>query len=314
MKKIFTLIAAALLGLGGMQAQTVVVNKVGGEKITLQASEVESIEFNPAADTTEVGTFKGYITVASKYFESTYYGDSATITVLRAGDESLVRFHDGTWGTGLFSVTRDGQNISGSGTLSMPNPHGGGSARQYDATISGTMQKVDISVPAVMGGTTITWTYGDVPQQLKLKGTWTGRDSLNVGKAFPYNAEAAYDYTITTNDDNTINITFPQEVYPGTVMGDLTLSGYTIPNIAWNDSVGAFYKAFGDGTIAFHFTAYNPTTGTNTFDNDYTFDHADACFIEIRLQDDGKLYVRHDFQMGAMPFKIFGTLVATKKN
>ncbi len=313
MKKIFTLIAAALLGLGSIEAQTVVVSKTNGEKITLQASEVVSIEFNPAVDTTVEGSFKGYLTVTSRYFDNAYYGDSATVTVMRAGGESLVRFSDATWGTALFTVERDGANISGSGSLNMPNPQGG-TVAPYDATISGTMQKATISVPSVMGGTTITWTYGEAPEALKVKGTWTGRDSLNVGKAFPYKAESAYDYVVTTNDDNSINITFPQEVYRGTVMGDLTLSGYTISNIAWNDSAQAFYKAFGDGTVKFHFTAYNPQTGSNTIDNDYYFDHSDKCFIEIRRQADGKLYVRHDFQMGAMPFPIYGMLEVTRKN
>lgn len=307
MKKIFTLIAMAAMAVGAM-AQTVTVNKTDGTKVTYNASEITSIEFAPQADTTIIHEFSGYLLVSSAYFSNTYYGDSAKMTVMSVGDQYLCKFEDTTWGTGLFNITLSRGSISGSGTLNMPNPHGG-TATGYEATMSGTMTNIQISVPSVMGGTTINWIYGD-PGAYKVAGTYSATDSINVGGAFPYKSAAADEYTLTATSDSTLDVVVPAQQYNGTVMGDLTLSSYTIKNVTWNAANKDYECAYKDQNITFHFTAVQ--NGTTTMDNEYTMDK-DVCKIVVKPNDDGTVTISNTYQMGAMPFTIYGTFVGTKK-
>lgn len=313
MKKIFTLIAAAILGFGGAQAQTVTINKTDGSKVTLDASEITSIEFAPKVDTTEVHSFgagTAYLLVSSSYFTNSYYGNQCSMTVLQAGDQYLAKFEDPQWGSGLFNITLDRNTISGTGTLSVANPHSGGSSA-YNATMSGTMTDIKMTVEmGTMGTVTINWIYGKAPQIYTIAGTYAATDSINVGGSFPYLSAASDEYTVTANSDGTINLAVPSQQYNGTVMGDLTLSGYTIKDIAWSDSAQAFYRAYKNDSITFHFTAEK--NGTKSIDKDYIMDK-DVCAVTVKLGDDGKLYVNNNYQMGAMPFEIYGTFVGTKK-
>lgn len=62
MKKIVLIIAIALLAVtSAVQAQTITINKVDGTKLTYQASEITSIEFNPAETAAQkaAGTYTG---------------------------------------------------------------------------------------------------------------------------------------------------------------------------------------------------------------------------------------------------------------
>ena len=311
MKKFFTLILIALLGVSA-HAQTVTITKNDGSVVTFQAGEIKNIRFNPAAavpDTTVLNEYTGYLTVTSKHFTDMYFGDAARMKVMKAGDQYLARFSDAQWGTGLFNITLNKGQVAGTGKLSVSGQHAGGSAKEYNATMSGKMTEIVISVPDLMGGTTITWHHGTPSAALKTSGIYQGTDSVNVGGSFPYKSVSKVAYKVEANADGTINLIVPEVKYNATVMGDLTLGTYTIKNIPYDESQKAFVKAYKDDNIKFHFTCVS--NGVTTMDKEYTFDK-DVCKVVVSQDAGGRLTVSNAFQMGAMPFVIYGMFKGSK--
>lgn len=138
-----------------------------------------------------------------------------------------------------------------------------------------------------------------------IAGTYTGKDSINVGGMFPYYADAAASYKITANTDGTINITLPEESFSNTAIGNLVVGTYTVSNIAWDESAKAFVRSYGKDGIKFHFKS-------STMDNDYALDK-DICKITVKSNADGTVTILNTYQMGKMPFPIYSTVVVTKK-
>lgn len=312
MKKIFTLIALALAIVAGAQAQTITINKVDGSKVTYNADSVLSIEFGAKSDTVVQHSFgpgSAYLLVSSKWFQNSYYGQNSTMTVLTVGDETLAKFEDPTWGTGLFNITMGkGHTISGTGTLSMPNPHGG-EARNYTATMSGSMMSIQINVPDVMGGTTINWIFGD-PGAYKYAGNYEGTDTMSVTAmgqtigSFPAN-NASVD-TLVARTDSTLDITFPETTYSNvTMMGNVTMGSYTIKDLKWDATKKAYYRDYHNDGISFHFKS-------DSRDQDYKFTDA-ACQITVTFDENGKSHVVNSFVLGNMPGVITQSTTGTKK-
>jgi len=305
MKKLFTLIVIALMGMNA-HAQSVTITKTDGSVVTYQASEIKNIQFNPASEVAEpkvLHEFVGYITVDSKYFTNMYYGDAAKIKVLQLDGKYQAEFSDARWGTGLFDITLDKGQITGTGKLSVPSQQGGG-MKEYEATMSGKMTEIAIAVPGLMQGTTITWHYGTPSAALKMSGAYQGMDHVNVGGAYPYDSATKVTYKVVANADGTINLVVPEVLYKETVIGDLTIGTYTISNIPYNEAEGAFVKAYKDDNIKFRFTC--SYEGKVTMDNEYTFDK-DVCKVVVTKDADGQLKVDNTFQMGSMPFVVVGS-------
>lgn len=323
MKKIFTLAIAALMGAATMQAQTVTINKADGSSLKFNASEISSIEFNPdevKADTALFHSFTGWLSVSSGYFTDSYYGDSAQIAVYRVTkgeDESyFATFHDGVWGDGKFDITISNGRITSSGKDSLTMIQHGHTGK-YEATMSGPMAKVTISLPSVMRGTTITWTAGAAPQQYAYAGNYTAVDSVNVGGMFPYESSEAVTYKVSANADGTINLTVPAEQLNGTVMGTLYLGSYTINNIAWDSDKNAYFKDYQakegvSDTVRFSFVAVN-AAGDTTINNTYVMDK-EYCQVTVSRGEDGKLHIENMYKMGSMPFQIYATFEANKED
>lgn len=309
MKKLFLLLCIALVGQKGL-AQSVTINKTDGSKVTFTAAEIKNIEFNAGAqqaDTTLFHTYKGYITVTNSMFQNKYFGDKAEIRVLKTGEKYLCRFVDPQWGDGLFSLDMQGQNISGTGKIKIASP--GGSAKEYEASYQGSMRNVVFTIPALMGGTTINWTYGPAPSTSSIAGNYKGTDVVKVGSAFgPFTVTDAV-YKVAVNGDGTINVTVPEEQYNGTPMGDLTLSSFTISNIALDQASKAYVRDYsGDGLKA-HFTAKKD--GKTVMDKDYDFKNAK---ITVKLTEDGKLTIENGFKLGSMPFPITAKYTGERTN
>ena len=308
MKKIFTLVVAALLFAASMQAQTVTINKKDGSTVTYSADEITNIQFGPTApDTTVLHEFTGYLTVSIKFFTNMYYVDAAQMKVMQVGEQYLARFSDAQWGNGLFNITMDKGTIAGTGKISVPNQHGGG-VKEYEATIGGKMTEMAISFPGLMGGTTITWHYGKAPAALKVSGDYTGTNSLMVGGMFgPYVAADAL-YKIVANADGTINVTTSVENYTATAMGDLTLGSYTVSNLAYDEESKSFVRDYGKDGLTVHFKAVSE--GVTTMDKDYDF--KDGSRVSVSLGETGTLTITNTFQIGNMPFPITATYTGTK--
>ncbi|EGC19503.1 calycin-like domain-containing protein [Prevotella multiformis] len=142
-------------------------------------------------------------------------------------------------------------------------------------------------------------------------GSYKGEDKISVGGLFSYTSSEAVTYKVTANADGTVNLTVPEETFKKTVMGNLTLSSYTISKIPYDESKKAFIKAYKDDNIKFHLIIKNDN-GTVISDKEYTFDN-EICKVTITKGADGKLTVSNTYQMGKMPFQISGTFTGTKQ-
>ena len=307
MKKIFTLIILAIAVVTAAQAQTITINKTDGTKVTYDASEVSSIDFAPKNDTTTIHSFTGYLIVSSAYFQNMYYGDKAQMSVLAVGDKYLCRFDDATWGHGLFNITLDKGTISGTGSVTMVNPQGGASTT-HEATMSGTMTHITISIPDLMGGTTISWNYGD-PRAYKTAGTYSAKDNIVVGGVadYSYSTNDNVDYTVVAVNDSTINLVVPEESFDNlAMMGNLVMGTYTISNIAWDAAENAYVRSYGSDGITFDCTIAGKK-------GHYEFTNSD-CKVVVRPNADGTLTVDNTYYPGRMPMSIVSTFTGTRKN
>lgn len=142
-------------------------------------------------------------------------------------------------------------------------------------------------------------------------GSYKGEDKISVGGLFSYTSSEAVTYKVTANEDGTVNLTVPEETFKKTMMGNLTLSSYTISKIPYDESKKAFIKAYKDDNIKFHFIIKDDK-GAVTSDKEYTFDSR-ICKVTITKGADGKLTVSNTYQMGKMPFPISGTFTGTKQ-
>ena len=142
-------------------------------------------------------------------------------------------------------------------------------------------------------------------------GSYKGEDKISVGGLFSYTSSEAVTYKVTANEDGTVNLTVPEETFKKTMMGNLTLSSYTISKIPYDESKKAFIKAYKDDKIKFHLIIKDDN-GTVTSDKEYTFDSR-ICKVTITKGADGKLTVSNTYQMGKMPFPISGTFTGTKQ-
>ena len=142
-------------------------------------------------------------------------------------------------------------------------------------------------------------------------GSYKGEDKISVGGLFSYTSSEAVTYKVTANEDGTVNLTVPEETFKKTMMGNLTLSSYTISKIPYDESKKAFIKAYKDDNIKFHLIIKDDN-GAVTSDKEYTFDSR-ICKVTITKGADGKLTVSNTYQMGKMPFPISGTFTGTKQ-
>jgi len=308
MKKIFTLLLAAAMTIVA-SAQTK-KGDIDGDGVITVSDITALINYyltggeEEKVDTTLFHAFDGYIFVTSGYFTNSYYGNNAQLAVYKTSkDEYIVTFSDPQWGDATFADVQVGRELSGEGTLTMAYR---GKVSDYAATISGPMGTPVITLADVMGGTTITFHPGTAPLAYTTEGNYKGTNTVVVGGQYPYDADITY--KLTANTDGSINITVPEFQLTGTVMGDLTLGSYTISNIAYDETRGAFYRDYTNDGLAMHMTAVNGDV--TTMDSDYTFE-ANGADIEVKVTESG-ITVVNNFQPGRMPFPIAATFEGTK--
>ena len=224
MKKIFTLVIVSFLSALAVQAQSLKVTKTDGSVVTYNASDISKIEFLPSETPSQpklIHEFAGYLTVKNKMINNVRYDNGAKIKVLQDGGKFLAEFSDTQWGTGSFVITMANHAINGTGKMKIANPNGGGAAKEYDATMSGSMREIKISIPSLMGGTDITWHYAEASAASKVAGNYSGTTSLKVGPTMGPFVSATVGYTITANNDGTINVTASEEKYTGVDMRNM---------------------------------------------------------------------------------------------
>lgn len=153
------------------------------------------------------GVYECYSVADCAYFHNTVAtGDVVTVTATDNAVADIV-IESTDWGTATVtgaSAVRSGDAVllTGEGSVEMGM---GGNAKAYDcsltAEIVGSTGVFTITVPAVMGGLTLTFHSGDVPAALVLPGDYSGWVNA-VGAYFPQGmAAGGASVAITEKED-----------------------------------------------------------------------------------------------------------------
>ena len=310
MKKIFTLVIVSLLSALAVQAQTLKVTKTDGSVVTYNASDISKIEFLPSETPSQpklIHEYAGYLTVKNRVLDNVRFDTGAKIKVLQDGGKFLAEFSDTQWGTGSFVITMNKHAINGTGKMKIANPRAGGAVEEYDATMSGSMREIKISIPSLMGGTDITWHYAEASAASKVAGNYIGTTALKVGDSFGPFTSATVGYKITANEDGTINVTASEENYTGvTMMGNLTLGTYTVKNLAYDKESNSFVRDYSNDGLKVHFKA----VGGMPIDNEYSFKATSKMVVTV--DESGTLTIKNNYSLTRMPFPISATYTGKK--
>ena len=310
MKKIFTLVIVSLLSALAVQAQSLKVTKTDGSVVTYNASDISKIEFLPSetpSQPTLIHEFAGYLTVKNRVLDNARFDTGAKIKVLQDGGKFFAEFSDTQWGTGSFEITMANHAINGTGKMKIANPRAGGAVEEYDATMSGSMKEIKITIPSLMGGTDITWHYNEASAASKVAGNYSGTTSLKVGGSFGPFTSATVGYKITANADGTINVTASEENYTGvTMMGNLTLGTYTVKNLAYDKGSNSFVRDYSNDGIKVHFKA----VGGMPIDKEYPFKATSKMVVTV--DESGTLTIKNDYSLAGMPLPISATYTGKK--
>ena len=311
MKKIFTLVIVSFLSALAVQAQSLKVTKTDGSVVTYNASDISKIEFLPSETPSQpklIHEFAGYLTVKNRVLDNARFDTGAKIKVLQDGGKFLAEFSDTQWGTGSFVITMANHAINGTGKMKIANPKAGGAMNEYDATMSGSMTEIKISIPSLMGGTDITWHYAEASAASKVAGNYTGTTSLTVGGVFGPFTSATVEYKVTANEDGSINVTASEEKYTGvTVAGNLTLGTYTVKNLAYDKATNSFSRDYSEDGIKVFFKSDNIGKKEG---EDYAFGKTSK--MTVTFAEDGTLTITNNYKIGAMPFPISATYTGKK--
>lgn len=311
MKKIFTLVIVSFLSALAVQAQSLKVTKTDGSVVTYNASDISKIEFLPSETPSQpklIHEFAGYLTVKNKMINNVRYDNGAKIKVLQDGGKFLAEFSDTQWGTGSFVITMANHAINGTGKMKIANPNGGGAAKEYDATMSGSMREIKISVPSLMGGTDITWHYAEASAASKVAGSYTGTTSLKIGVVPGSYTSPTVEYKVTANEDGSINVTASEEKYTGvTMVGNLTIGTYTVKNLAYDKATNSFSRDYSSDDLKVYLKSEG---GMMSLDNNYAFESPSK--IIVKLDENGTLTITNSYKLKRMPMSISATYTGKK--
>lgn len=160
------------------------------------------------------GSYNGYTLASCNYFQNMISPDETVVITKNTDGTASVSFTSATWGT--FTIT-DAQasisgnvcSLSGSGQTQMGM---GGSTSAYDCTFtaeikSQTDARMEFSIPAVMGGMTLTFQTGDAPADLLLAGTYEGYTDADCAM-FQDRYTDGESVKLTANGDGSVKVVF----------------------------------------------------------------------------------------------------------
>lgn len=160
------------------------------------------------------GSYNGYTLASCNYFQNMISPDETVVITKNTDGTATVSFTSATWGT--FTIT-DAQasvsgnvcSLSGSGQTQMGM---GGSTSAYDCTFtaeikSQTDARMEFSIPAVMGGMTLTFQTGEAPADLLLAGTYEGYTDADCAM-FQDRYTDGESVKLTANGDGSVKVVF----------------------------------------------------------------------------------------------------------
>lgn len=160
------------------------------------------------------GSYNGYTLASCNYFQNMISPDETVVITKNTDGSASVSFTSATWGTFTItdaqaSVSGDVCSLSGSGQTQMGM---GGSTSAYDCTFtaeikSQTDARMEFSIPAVMGGMTLTFQTGEAPADLLLAGTYEGYTDADCSY-FQDRYTDDENVKLTANGDGTLKVVF----------------------------------------------------------------------------------------------------------
>ncbi len=191
------------------------------------------------------GSYNGYTLASCNYFQNMISADETVVITKNTDGSASVSFTSATWGT--FTIT-DAQasisgnvcSLSGSGQTQMGM---GGSTSAYDCTFtaeikSQTDARMEFSIPAVMGGMTLTFQTGDAPADLLLAGTYEGYTDADCAM-FQDRYTDGESVKLTANGDGSVKVVFESASW-----GTFTVESATVTR------EGGEYLFTGSGSVA----------------------------------------------------------------
>lgn len=160
------------------------------------------------------GSYNGYTLASCNYFQNMISADETVVLTKNTDGTASVSFTSATWGE--FTIT-DAQatvngdlcTLSGSGQTQMGM---NGNTSTYDCTFtaeikSQTDARMEFSIPAVMGGMTLTFQTGDAPADLLLAGTYEGYTDADCAM-FQDRYTDGESVKLTANGDGSVKVVF----------------------------------------------------------------------------------------------------------
>lgn len=160
------------------------------------------------------GNYDGYTLASCNYFQNMISPDETVVITKNTDGSASVSFTSATWGT--FTITDAQASISGnicSLSGSRQTQMGmGGSTSAYDCTFtaeikSQTDARMEFSIPAVMGGMTLTFQTGEAPADLLLAGTYEGYTDADCSY-FQDRYTDDENVKLTANGDGSVKVVF----------------------------------------------------------------------------------------------------------
>lgn len=191
------------------------------------------------------GRYNGYTLASCNYFQNMISADETVVLTKNTDGTASVSFTSATWGEFTItdaqaSVSGDVCSLSGSGQTQMGM---GGSTSAYDCTFtaeikSQTDARMEFSIPAVMGGMTLTFQTGDAPADLLLAGTYEGYTDADCAM-FQDRYTDGESVKLTANGDGSVKVVFESDLW-----GTFTVESATATK------EGEEYVFTGSGSVA----------------------------------------------------------------
>ena len=216
------------------------------------------------------GNYDGYTLASCNYFQNMISPNETVVITKNTDGSASVSFTSSTWGEFTItdaqaSVNGDICTLSGSGQTQMGM---GGSTSSYDCTFTAEIKsqhdaRMEFSIPAVMGGMTLSFQTGDAPADLLLAGTYNGYTDADCSY-FQDRYTDDESVTVTANGDGTLKVIFESASW-----GTFTVDSATATK------EGEEYLFTGSGSVAMGMSGstadYDFTVSgrTNTAKDDY---------------------------------------------
>lgn len=160
------------------------------------------------------GSYKGYTLASCNYFQNMISADETVVLTKNTDGTASVSFTSASWGTFTItdaqaSVSGDLCTLSGSGQTQMGM---NGNTSTYDCTFTAEIRsqddaRMEFSIPAVMGGMTLTFQTGDAPADLLLAGTYEGYTDADCAM-FQDRYTDGESVKLTANGDGSVKVVF----------------------------------------------------------------------------------------------------------